>query len=81
MAVSCRAGSGRTETYICCYLILNEIKNQIDRGIPAHEVSLNIDKIVWLMSVQRPFAVTHLPQYKCCTGLPIITYQNLKQLC
>ena len=64
IAVSCRAGAGRTGTFIAGYLIINEIDKQLKSGKNSNNVSLNIDKVVWEISVQRPFAITHSSQYQ-----------------
>lgn len=64
MAVSCRAAAGRTGTFIASYVIIDKIDKQLNSGIKLDDIKLNIDDIVWEISVQRPFAITHKNQYK-----------------
>ena len=64
MAVSCRAGAGRTGTFIASYIIIDKINEQVSKNISLNDIDLNIDRIVWEMSIQRPFAITHKDQYK-----------------
>lgn len=64
IAVSCRAGAGRTGTFIAGYIIINEIDKQLKSGKTSRDIAINIDKIVWEISVQRPFAITHSSQYQ-----------------
>lgn len=64
MAVSCRAGAGRTGTFIAAYMIIDEIDKQIKRGVLPNNIDVNIDRVVWGVSIQRPFAITHNLQYE-----------------
>ena len=64
ITVHCRAGVGRTGTFIVAYVLVNDIKNQLANGIPAEEIEVSIDKTIWELSLQRAFAVTHYPQYE-----------------
>ena len=63
IGVSCRAGAGRSGTFIAAYMIVNEIDRQLKRGVQRENVQVDIDRIIWEISVQRPFAITHNEQY------------------
>jgi hypothetical protein len=64
IAVHCRAGLGRTGTFLVAYALVQEIDGQIAKGIDPAHMQLSIDKIVWEISLQRAFMVPHFPQYK-----------------
>lgn len=78
MAVSCRAGAGRTGTFIASYLIIDKIDEQLNKGVSPDNIDLDIDKIVWEISVQRPFAITHKDQYKTLYRLADRYIENKK---
>lgn len=63
IGVHCRAGAGRTGTFIAAYVLIREIDMQIANGVDVDQLEVNIDKVIWKLSLQRPFAVTHFPQY------------------
>ncbi|MDR1467295.1 MAG: hypothetical protein LBI55_02605 [Oscillospiraceae bacterium] len=63
IAVSCRAGAGRSATFIAAYMLLDEVKNQISQGIKLEDLDINVDKIVWSILVQRPYAIAFCEQY------------------
>lgn len=79
MAVSCRAGAGRTGTFIASYIIISQIDEQLSNGISPDDINIDIDKIVWEISVQRPFAITHKDQYKTLYRLVDYYIQNKNQ--
>jgi hypothetical protein len=63
VAVHCRAGVGRTGTFLAAYTIIRDIDEQISQGVPLDSIQISIDKIMWELSLQRPFMITHFPQY------------------
>lgn len=64
IAVSCRIAAGRTGTFIASYEILDAIARQRARGLTVMEIKINVDRIFWEVTVQRPFAITHASQYR-----------------
>ena len=78
MAVSCRAGAGRTGTFIASYIIIDKIDKQLKDDISPDNIDLDIDEIVWEVTVQRPFAITHKDQYKTLYRLADYYIQSKK---
>jgi protein tyrosine phosphatase len=63
IAVSCRAGAGRSGTFLAAYALFDDIQKQLSAGKTTADLDINIDRIVWEISIQRPFAITHCDQY------------------
>ena len=63
IGVHCRAGVGRTGTFLAAYELIRDIDEQIARGVPIDNVQISVDKVVWILSLQRPFMVARFPQY------------------
>lgn len=63
IAVHCRAGVGRTGTFLAAYALIRDIDEQIASGVPVDDVRISVDKVVWELSLQRPFMVVRFSQY------------------
>ncbi len=78
IAVHCRAGVGRTGTFLAAYTLIRDIDQQIAGGIAPDHIQVSIDKIVWEICLQRPFMVTHFAQYKTLYELVNRYIEDLK---
>lgn len=63
IAVHCRAGVGRTGTFLAAYALIRDIDTQMKNGVDIDHIQVSIDKIFWELSLQRPFMVTKFSQY------------------
>ena len=64
--------------YMHKLLIIDKIDEQLNKGISPNDIKLDIDKTVWEISVQRPFAITHKDQYKTLYRLADYYLENIK---
>jgi hypothetical protein len=78
IGVHCRAGVGRTGTFIAAYALIQEIDEQIAQGMRIDDLQISIDKVVWELSLQRPFMIAHFPQYKALHQLVSAYTESLK---
>jgi protein tyrosine phosphatase len=63
IGVHCRAGVGRSGTFIAAYTLIHDIDKQIANSVDINHLKINIDQVVWELSLQRPFMVCHFAQY------------------
>lgn len=64
IAIHCRAGVGRTGTLMAGHILLEDIDRQLASGKTGDEIEISIDRVIWELSLQRPFSVTHFDQYR-----------------
>ena len=60
LSVLCMAVAVR----IAPYIVISQIDEQLNNRVVPDDINIDIDKIVWEISVQRLFAITHKDQYK-----------------
>ena len=63
IGVSCRAGAGRSGTFIVAYALYNKIRKEMPPAKKKEDIKLNIDELFLEASIQRPFAISHQSQY------------------
>lgn len=63
IAVHCRAGIGRTGTFIAACTLIQDIDHQLADGIKPEDIKVSIDKVIWELSLQRALSVPHFSQY------------------
>jgi len=64
IGVHCRAGVGRTGTFIAGYALISEIDTQLKNGVHPKDVRVSVDEVVWKVSLQRAFALSNFDQYE-----------------
>lgn len=77
IAVHCHMGVGRTGTFIAAYALIHAIDNQLIRGRAPQNIEISVEKVVWELSLQRPFLVTHHAQYKTLYELVSLYLQKM----
>lgn len=63
MAVHCHSGVARTGTFIAGFILLNEIDQQIAKGVKPADIKVSIEKTVAQLSLQRFYMVGKPAQY------------------
>lgn len=63
LAVHCSAGVGRTGTFIAAICLLEEIDEQVARGISPESIEISISKLFFYMNFYRPWLVAKPSQY------------------
>jgi len=78
IAVHCRAGVGRTAVLIAGLALLEEVDNQLAKGVPVDGLQLSVDKVVWQLSLQRPFTIAYFSQYEMLYRILDLYGENVK---
>lgn len=63
MAVHCHSGVARTGTFIAGFILLNEIDQQITKGVKPTNLKISVEKVVAELSLQRLYMVGKPAQY------------------
>lgn len=79
LACHCRAGVGRTGTFIAGFILLQEIDRQIAAGTPLNNLDISIEKVVMQLSLQRAYMVSQPEQYLTLYRLVDAYMQTLKK--
>ncbi|HCJ11874.1 MAG TPA: hypothetical protein DHV51_02095 [Opitutae bacterium] len=63
IGVHCRAGVGRTGTFIVGYCLVTEIDALLDQKVSKKDIRVSIDKFFWQLSLQRSFTCNRFLYY------------------
>lgn len=78
VAVHCHSGVSRTGTFIAGFLLLNEIDQQIAKGVQPADIKVSIEKTVAQLSLQRFYMVGKPAQYLTLYRLIDLYVQGLQ---
>lgn len=80
LACHCSAGVGRTGTFLAGFILLREIDTQIASGKAKKDLNVSIEKVVMQLSLQRPYMVASLDQYKTLYRLVDLYMASTKKI-
>ncbi|MBI2706842.1 MAG: hypothetical protein HYX35_00765 [Proteobacteria bacterium] len=78
IAVHCHSGVARTGTFIAGFILLNDIDQQIAKGVKPADVKVSIEKTVAQLSLQRFYMVGKPAQYLTLHRLVDLYVQELQ---